>query len=137
MAVPEMRPKPRTACTRSSSPGPARTTRASSTTPPNQIAMAMACTMPASTPMTARSPPVRARPIVTTASVGMAIAGSWVVGSITRSGRSTTHPVATTSTSRAIAARPAQPASRRSSHVPGLSPLPSESPLTAALRAMT
>ena len=79
--------------------------------------------MPASTPSTARSPPVRARPIVTTASVGMASAGSCVVGSMTRSGRSTTQPVATTSTSRAIAARPAQPASSRSSHVPGLRPV--------------
>ena len=80
---------------------------------------------------------MRVRPIVTTASVGMASAGSCVVGSITRSGRSTTQPVATTSTSRAIAARPGQPASSRSSHVPGLSPLPSDSSFTAAVRAMT
>ena len=37
----EMRLKPRTACTRSSSPGPASTTRASSTTPPSQMAIAI------------------------------------------------------------------------------------------------
>ena len=79
--------------------------------------------MPASTPSAARSPPVRVRPIVTTASVGMARAGSCVVGSMTRSGRSTTQPVAITSTRRAIAARPGQPASSRSSHVPGLRPV--------------
>ena len=68
---------------------------------------------------------------------GMPSAGSWVVGSMTRSGRSTTQPDATTSTSRATAARPAQPASSRSSHADGLSPLPNDSPLTAALRATT
>ena len=42
--------------------------------------------MPITTPRMARSPPVRPSPIVRTASVGMAIAGSCVVGSMTRSG---------------------------------------------------
>ena len=72
-----------------------------------------------------------------TASVGRAMAGSWVVGSMTRSGRSTTQTQATTSTTRATAARPAQPASSRSSHPAGLSPWPNDSPLTAALSATT
>ena len=128
-----MRLKPRTAWTRSSSPGPASTTRASSTTPPTHTAIARAWAMPAMTPMIARSPPVRVSPRVTTASVGMAIAGSCVVGSITRSGRITTHAQATTSTSRASAARPGHPASSRSSQPAGLSPLPNDSPRTAAL----
>ena len=80
---------------------------------------------------------MRESPIVSTARVGMAMAGSCVVGSITRSGRSTTHALAITSTRRAIAARPAQPASSRSNHEAGLRPLPKESWLTAALSAMT
>ena len=67
----------------------------------------------------------------------MAMAGSWVVGSMTRSGRTTTHTLAMTSTRRAIAARPAHPASSRSSHAAGLRPLPKESSLTAAVRATT
>ena len=137
IAGPEMRPKPRTAWTRSSSPGPASTTRASRTTPPTHTAIARAWAMPAMTPRIARSPPVRASPSVTTASVGMAIAGSCVVGSMTRSGRSTTQAQATTSTRRASAARPGQPASSRSSQPAGLSPLPNDSPRTAALRATT
>ena len=79
--------------------------------------------MPAITPTMAHSPPVRERPRVTTARAGIPIAGSCVVGSITRSGRRTTQPEATTSTSRAIAARPAHPASSRSSQPDGLRPL--------------
>ena len=137
IAGPEMRLKPRTAWTRSSSPGPASTTRASSTTPPTHTAIARAWEMPATTPRMARSPPVRDRPSVMTANVGMAMAGSWVVGSMTRSGRNTTQTQATTSTTRATAARPAQPASRRSSHPTGLRPLPNDSPFTAAVSATT
>ena len=61
----------------------------------------------------------------------------FVVGSMTRSGFSTTQPHAAASTSRITAARPPQPASKRSNHAPGLIPLPNESPFTAALSAMT
>ena len=93
--------------------------------------------MPAITPRMASSPPVLESPTVTTARVGRASAGSCVVGSMTRSGRSTTHTQAMTRISRATAARPAQPASSRSSHDDGFRPLPSDSPFTAALRATT
>ena len=67
----------------------------------------------------------------------MAMAGSCVVGSMTRSGRITTQAQAMTSTRRARAARPGHPASSRSSHPAGLSPLPKDSSRTAALRATT
>ena len=60
-----------------------------------------------------------------------------VVGSITRSGRIATQPLASTNTMRITAARPGQPASNRSIHPDGLSPLPNDSPLTAALSATT
>jgi hypothetical protein len=61
----------------------------------------------------------------------------FVVGSMTRSGFITTHPHAAARTRRITAARPAQPASKRSIHAPGLMPLPNESPFTAALSAIT
>ena len=67
----------------------------------------------------------------------MPSASMLVVGSMTRSGRIATHPDARTNTIRITAARPAQPASKRSNHDDGLSPLPNDSPLTAALRATT
>ena len=43
----EIRAKPRTACTRSSSPGPASTTRASRINPPSHTAIARAWAIPA------------------------------------------------------------------------------------------
>ena len=131
----EMRLKPRTACTRSSSPGPASTTRATSATPPTHTAAASAWPMPASTPIAGKSPPVRLSPTATMASNGMPNAGSCVVGSMTRSGRMTTQPVAITRTSRAIAARPGQPASARSNHADGLSEAPSERSVASAVNA--
>ena len=137
IAGPAIRLKPRTACTRSSSPAPANTTRASNTRAPNHAAIAKACAIPATAPNAARSPPVRLRPIVATASVGNTMAGSCVVGSITRSGRATTHPVSAVSTNRASAARPGQPALVRSSHAAGDRPLPNDSPLAAAAYALT
>ena len=88
----EIRPKPRTACTRSSSPGPASTTRASSTTPPTHTDIASTWTIEAITPMNGQLPPVRDRPSVTTANAGMPSASMLVVGSMTRSGLSTTQP---------------------------------------------
>ena len=92
--------------------------------------------MLATTPISGRSPPVRLRPTATMASKGMPNAGSCVVGSMTRSGRSTTQPVAITRTSRAIAARPGQPASARSNHADGLSDAPSERSVASAVNAM-
>ena len=56
-----------------------------------------------------------------------------VVGSITRSGLSTTQPAAITKTRRMIAARPVQSPSNRSNHPDGLSPLAKPSPCTPAL----
>ena len=47
----------------------------------------------------------------------------------------TTQPVAITRTSRAIAARPGQPASARSNHADGLSEAPSERPVASAVNA--
>ena len=100
----ETRLNPRTAWTRSSSPGPASTTRATSTAPPTQTAIASACRQPIATPSAARSPPVRLKPMVATASAGIPSATSWVVGSITRSGRNATH-----ADRRRAAAAPARP----------------------------
>ena len=80
---------------------------------------------------------LRDNPSVTTVSAGMPSASMLVVGSITRSGRSTTQTQATTSTRRSRAKRPGHPASRRSNQLAGLRPLLNPSPLTAADRAAT
>src|SRR6056297_395307 len=135
IATLDSRPKPRTAWTRSSSPGPARTTRASSTTPPTHTAIARACSTPMAMLTTARSVPVRLNPMVTTARPGTPSANICVTGSITRSGRKATQAAASTNTIRARAAIPAVPASNRSSHDSGLKLPPSEPSVTAAVAA--
>ena len=75
---------------------------------------------------------MRESPRVTTASAGMPSASMLVVGSITRSGFNTTHPLAITRTTRSTANRPGHPASKRSNQLAGLSPLLNDSPFTAA-----
>src|SRR6185436_11165440 len=57
-------------------------------------------------PSSASWPPLRLKPKVATASPGRASAGSCVAGSMTRSGRMTTHAVSTTKITRASAAMP-------------------------------
>ena len=131
----EMRANPRTAWTRSSSPGPESTTRVSRITPPSQIAIASACAIPSSRPSAARDPSTRPTPIIATASAGIPSAAACVAGSRTRSGRNATHADAMTKINRNSAARPAQPASKRSNQAPGLKPEPSELPVTAAAAA--
>ena len=128
----EMRLKPRTACTRSSSPGPASTTRVSSARPPNHTAMANAWPMPMMTPTAARSPPVRVKPNVATANSGAASAGSWVDWSMQRSGRITTQTQPAVSSTRAMAAMP--DALSRSVQASGLSDAPTDFPVTLAVR---
>ena len=88
-------------------------------------------------PINARSPPVRLKPIVATASAGMPSAAICVVGSMTRSGRNATQPEPSTRMSRASAAMPGAPASNRSSQFDGFSPLPNDSPVAAAVAAAT
>ena len=124
IATVEIRPNPRTAWTRSSSPGPASTTRASRTTPPSQTDMASVWRTAIVTPTSARSMSTRLRPMVATATPGMMSATIWVTGSITRSGRNATQALAATNTSRANAAIPGIPALSRSTQFSGLSPLP-------------
>ena len=127
IAMVEIRPKPRTAWTRSSSPGPTSTTRARRITPPIQTAIASACVMPIAIPRIGTGPPVRLNPIVTTASAGMPSAAICVAGMITRSGRNATQEAPTTSSSRASAARAGVPASSRSTQLRGLNPMPIDS----------
>ncbi len=94
----ETRLNPRTAWTRSSSPGPDRTTRASSTTPPTHTAIASAWRTPTTTPSPASGPIVREIPIIAAHSPGIPSAASCVVGSMTRSGRNAAHAEASRNT---------------------------------------
>ncbi len=73
----------------------------------------------------------------TSASPGIPHAHIAVVGSMMRSGRATTQPIAATSTKRSRAARPGQPASVRSSHADGLSPSPNAPAENSAANAIT
>ena len=107
-----------------------------SISPPSHTAIASAWPMPASTPTSARSPPVRLNPSVATAITGNAIAGSCVDGSIDRSGRTTLHPHAAVAARRISAATPGV-VSVRSVQVVGLSAAPTERPVSCTVRNTT
>ena len=93
--------------------------------------------MPASTPISGRSPPVRLSPTDTTASNGIAQRPQLRRRVDDRApDASTTQPEAITRTSRAIAARPGQPSSVRSSHADGFIDAPNERSVASAVNAI-
>ncbi len=122
MRTPEMRVNPRTALSKSASPGALSTVRESKSNPPSHIPIANAWAIPKMYVKRATCWPIRVRPKVAIITVMRVIAGTWVAGSKTRAGWNVTQNEPTTRAKRNSNTKPAASLSV-SSQLNGLSEL--------------